>query len=94
MLPDIDLNLTKSLVAGAVAGAVSRSITSPLERLKVMQQITVGTKYSGILSSLRHMYHTEGVLSYWKGNGTNVVRIAPYSAMQFFSFDIYKRVLK
>ncbi len=29
---------------------------------------------------------------FFKGNGTNVIRIAPYSAVQFASFEIYKSV--
>lgn len=36
------------------------------------------------------MYKTEGWRGYFKGNGTNVARIAPYSALQFFFFDAYK----
>lgn len=29
-----------------------------------------------------------------KGNGTNCVRIVPYSAVQFGSYNFYKRVSK
>jgi len=39
------------------------------------------------------MYKEEGIRAYWKGNGTNVARIAPSSAIQFCAFDIYKRWL-
>jgi hypothetical protein len=88
----LDMNMVKSLFAGGVAGAVSRTATSPLERLKVMKQVQMGDKYKGVIAPLVQMYREEGLLSYWKGNGTNVVRIAPYSAIQFFSFDVYKRV--
>eukprot|EP00475_Leptophrys_vorax_P040607 TRINITY_DN75585_c0_g1_i1.p1 TRINITY_DN75585_c0_g1~~TRINITY_DN75585_c0_g1_i1.p1 ORF type:complete len:449 (-),score=114.82 TRINITY_DN75585_c0_g1_i1:96-1442(-) len=87
----LDLNAAKSLLAGGIAGAVSRTATSPLERLKVMKQVQTDAKYQGVISSLRQMYREEGFLSYWKGNGTNVLRIAPYSAIQFFSFDVYKK---
>ena len=87
------MNTTKALSAGAVAGAISRSITSPLERLKVMKQVqSSSTKYDGILSALVRMYREEGFRGYFKGNGTNVARIAPFSAIQFFSFDLYKGV--
>ena len=93
-------NIIKSLLAGAVAGAVSRTITSPLERLKVLQQVSMHLSHEGTgrpramsnLQLLRKMWLQEGVLSYWKGNGTNVLRIAPYSAIQFFSNDYYKRL--
>jgi len=39
------------------------------------------------------MYHEEGIRSFWKGNGTNVARIAPFSAIQFVSFDIYRHAI-
>lgn len=90
---DAALNTVKALSAGAFAGALSRTVTSPLERLKVLKQVqSHNTKYDGIVSALVRMYKEEGIRSYWKGNGTNVARIAPFSAIQFVSFDIYKGV--
>jgi hypothetical protein len=90
---DAALNTFKALSAGAFAGALSRTITSPLERLKVLKQVQSSShKYDGIVRALVRMYQEEGLRSYWKGNGTNVVRIAPFSAIQFVSFDIYKGV--
>jgi solute carrier family 25 phosphate transporter 23/24/25/41 len=54
-------------------------------------QVSVGvspTGYnSGVRGALSKMYTEEGFLALWKGNGTNVARIAPYSAIQFASFD-------
>lgn len=86
-------NTTMALSAGAFAGALSRSVTSPLERLKVMKQVqSSSTKYNGVLAALKRMVQEEGVRGLFKGNGTNVVRIAPFSAIQFFSFDVYKGV--
>jgi solute carrier family 25 (mitochondrial phosphate transporter), member 23/24/25/41 len=94
VMVDNILNSMKNLFAGALAGAVSRSVTSPLERLKVMRQVQVsGTKYNGLFRSLMLMYKEEGIRAYWKGNGTNVARIAPYSAIQFLAFDAYKKLL-
>ena len=89
---DFDINMCKSLFAGAIAGAVSRTLTSPLERLKVIQQVSIAKqiKQKNVFYLLRQMWRDEGFLSYWKGNGTNVLRIAPYSAIQFFSNDYYK----
>lgn len=89
------VNTAKALLSGAVAGAVSRTVTSPLERLKVMRQVqATGTKYqTGLFQAFVQMYREEGIRAYWKGNGTNVARIAPSSAVQFFGFDAYKRWL-
>ena len=35
----------------------------------------------------------EGVRAFWRGNGTNVIRIFPYSAVQFSTNDAVKRLL-
>lgn len=84
----------KSLLAGATAGVVSRTATSPLERVKCVKQVqvTATSGYTGVFASLAKMTREEGIRSLWKGNGTNIARIAPYSALQFYSFDNYKRV--
>lgn len=36
----------------------------------------------------------EGILSFWKGNGVNVIRVAPYAAAQLTSNDFYKSKLQ
>jgi len=88
------VNTSKALFSGGVAGAISRTATSPLERLKVMRQVQAsGNQYGSLFGAFVKMYKEEGLKSYWKGNGTNVARIAPQSAVQFCAFDIFKRML-
>lgn len=36
------------------------------------------------------MWNKEGFYGLLKGNGVNVVRIAPFSAFEFFFYDLYK----
>jgi len=87
----------KHLFAGGVAGAVSRTVVSPLERIKIMYQVQPNhqrDKYGGIWNSLRVIYKEEGTLGYFKGNGTNVVRIFPYSAVQFAAYEWFATLLK
>lgn len=83
----------KSLLAGGIAGAVSRSVVSPLERLKIIFQLHTDNSQSGIIRSLRKMHEEEGVLGFFRGNGTNIVRIIPYSAVQFATYETVKRLL-
>jgi hypothetical protein len=66
----------------------------------------MGMEYKGIIYGLRKIVVDEGWLGFFKvltttglishsqlqGNGTNVIRIAPYSAVQFYSFETAKRV--
>ncbi|EFA84007.1 EF-hand domain-containing protein [Heterostelium album PN500] len=110
-----DIPSWKLLVAGGAAGAVSRTCTSPLERLKILNQVqsmnlttTINKSAAaaastdtaqkqraprvGVIKSLVNMYKVEGFRGLFKGNGTNVIRIAPYSAIQFLSYEKYKKV--
>lgn len=84
-----------SFVAGGIAGAVSRTVVSPLERLKILFQIqSVGrNEYKmSVPKALAKMWREEGWRGFMAGNGTNCIRIVPYSAVQFSSYNVYKRV--
>jgi solute carrier family 25 phosphate transporter 23/24/25/41 len=81
--------------AGGAAGAVSRTVVSPLERLKILFQVqSVGRdEYKGSVGKgLMKMWKDEGWRGLMRGNGTNCIRIVPYSAVQFGSYNFYKRV--
>ncbi|KAK8206799.1 hypothetical protein M8818_004634 [Zalaria obscura] len=83
-----------SFIAGGVAGAVSRTVVSPLERLKILFQIqSVGREEykMSIGKALGKMWREEGFRGFMAGNGTNCIRIVPYSAVQFGSYNFYKR---
>ncbi|TDZ28679.1 60S ribosomal protein L18-B [Colletotrichum spinosum] len=80
--------------AGGVAGAVSRTVVSPLERLKILFQVQSVGRDAYKLSvgqGLAKMWKEEGWRGFMRGNGTNCVRIVPYSAVQFGSYNFYKR---
>jgi solute carrier family 25 phosphate transporter 23/24/25/41 len=84
-----------AFIAGGVAGAVSRTIVSPLERLKILLQIQSAGRQEYKLSiwkALVKMGKEEGWRGFMRGNGTNCIRIVPYSAVQFGSYNIYKKV--
>ncbi|KAK6359838.1 hypothetical protein TWF696_000972 [Orbilia brochopaga] len=83
-----------AFIAGGIAGAVSRTVVSPLERLKILYQVqgSGGASYTGIGTSLLKMWKEEGWRGFMRGNGTNCVRIVPYSAVQFSSYTVYKRM--
>ena len=84
-----------SFIAGGVAGAVSRTVVSPLERLKILLQVqsTGHTEYKmSVHKALGKIWREEGFKGMMAGNGTNCIRIVPYSAVQFGSYNFYKRV--
>ncbi|PSN64423.1 mitochondrial carrier protein-like protein [Corynespora cassiicola Philippines] len=83
-----------SFIAGGVAGAVSRTVVSPLERLKILYQVqNVGrNEYKmSVPKALAKMWRDEGWRGFMAGNGTNCIRIVPYSAVQFGAYNVYKK---
>lgn len=84
-----------SFIGGGVAGAVSRTVVSPLERLKILFQVQSHGRNEYKMSigkALAKMWREEGWRGFMAGNGTNCIRIVPYSAIQFGAFNFYKRV--
>lgn len=84
----------RQLVAGGGAGVVSRTATAPLDRLKVLLQVQASSQNRiGIASGFKMMVKEGGVKSLWRGNGANVVKIAPESAIKFFAYEKAKKLL-
>lgn len=87
------------LIAGGVAGAVSRTAVAPLVRTKILFQVqglsAKGStpRYTSVWRSLCDMYQRDGLLGLYRGNGANVLRIVPNSAIQFAAYDRYKNLL-
>ncbi|XP_008334112.1 calcium-binding mitochondrial carrier protein SCaMC-2-A [Cynoglossus semilaevis] len=81
----------RHLVAGGGAGAVSRTCTAPLDRLKVMMQV-YGSRTNNmcIMSGLMQMITEGGLRSLWRGNGVNIIKIAPESALKFMTYEKIK----
>ncbi|XP_057673910.1 calcium-binding mitochondrial carrier protein SCaMC-3b isoform X2 [Corythoichthys intestinalis] len=85
----------RQLVAGAMAGAVSRTGTAPLDRLKVFLQVHGSMSHGkNLWSGLRGMIQEGGVSSLWRGNGINVLKIAPESAIKFMAYEQIKRLIR
>jgi len=87
------------LACGGIAGATARTLTAPIDRVKILMQTQHITyagqpeKYQGLLQSFRTIFQEEGFARLWRGNTANVIRVIPYSATQFASYDYFKRYL-
>lgn len=71
----------RRLISGAVAGAVSRTAVAPLETIRTHLMVGSGGK-----TSVTTMFHTimerDGWQGLFRGNGVNVLRVAPSKAIE------------
>ena len=85
--------------AGGVAGAVAKTATAPIERVKLLIQtqdanpkIISGEvpRYTGIVNCFTRVSAEQGFAAFWRGNTVNVIRYFPTQAFNFAFKDTIK----
>mmetsp|Transcript_6305 Transcript_6305/g.18773 ORF Transcript_6305/g.18773 Transcript_6305/m.18773 type:complete len:332 (+) Transcript_6305:33-1028(+) len=91
----------QDFAVGGVSGAVAKTCTAPIERVKLLIQtqdanpkIISGEvkRYSGITDCFVRVYQEQGLGAFWRGNLTNVIRYFPTQAFNFAFKDSIKRL--
>ena len=54
---------------------------------------TAEYKGLGTIGSFKHMYRMEGMAGFFKGNGMTVLKITPFSAAEFYFYEVFKNNL-
>jgi len=89
----------KDFLAGGISGAVAKTATAPIERVKLIIQtqdanplIKSGevARYTGIGNCFTRVYQEQGMGAFWRGNFTNVIRYFPTQAFNFAFKDTIK----
>eukprot|EP00999_Lentomonas_sp_LEN2_P002953 NODE_811_length_1176_cov_237.785510_g770_i0.p2 GENE.NODE_811_length_1176_cov_237.785510_g770_i0~~NODE_811_length_1176_cov_237.785510_g770_i0.p2 ORF type:complete len:304 (+),score=87.21 NODE_811_length_1176_cov_237.785510_g770_i0:81-992(+) len=88
-------------LAGGTSGAIAKTCTAPIERVKLLIQtqdanpkIRSGEvpRYTGIGNCFSRVYNEQGFAAFWRGNFTNVLRYFPTQAFNFAFKDTFKRM--
>jgi solute carrier family 25 phosphate transporter 23/24/25/41 len=77
-IPPPSLTIWRALLAGGVAGVVSRTATAPLEKIKLIAQIKGEAK---LLDTFKSILAKETWKGLYAGNATNCLRVLPFSAL-------------
>lgn len=90
-----------NLAAGGISGAVSKTITAPLEKVKLAIQTQDSNprvisgemkRYTSMGDCFRRHISELGVSSLWRGNVANCVRYVPTAACNLMFKDTIKRI--
>ncbi|KAG0266808.1 hypothetical protein BG011_000860 [Mortierella polycephala] len=120
VMPPSDTDyVAKYLLAGAIAGAVSRTATAPLDRLKVYlithsvpaltgpaaqaglkhipkftgSNVVAPPKQRLLWTAITELYRHGGIKTFFRGNGLNIIKIVPESAIKFYTYETSKSLI-
>ncbi|KAG4186349.1 hypothetical protein ERO13_A08G038900v2 [Gossypium hirsutum] len=88
-----NLEPIQSVCCGALAGAISASLTTPLDVVKtrLMTQVhgnkVAAAMYSGVNATVKQIFKEEGWIGLTSGLGPRVVHSACFSALGYFAFE-------
>ena len=78
----------RNLVAGGLAGMLAKSIVAPFDRIKILYQVSSAHFHLWKVPQIAYrIVKEEGLSALWKGNTATLVRVFPYSGIQFMVFD-------
>jgi len=91
----VKLGKVQTFLCGGVAGVLSRTFTAPLDVTKILFQVqaepikgSTGSKgYDSFSGALVRIYKEEGLTGLWKGNVVACLRLGPYSAVKYWTFE-------
>merc|ERR1712072_594775 len=94
-----DSNFLVDFLAGGVSGAIAKTCTAPIERVKLIIQtqdanplIMSGEipRYTGIMNCFTRVGAEQGLAAFWRGNFVNILRYFPTQAFNFAFKDTIK----
>ena len=97
--PSLLKSFMQDLLIGGSAGAISKTVCAPLERVKLLIQTAEDNPalrkrpYKGMTDCFMRCVREEGPMSLWRGNSSNVIRYFPTTAIGFACKDYLAKTL-
>eukprot|EP00915_Cephaloidophora_sp_WS-2016_P003531 GHVH01004770.1.p1 GENE.GHVH01004770.1~~GHVH01004770.1.p1 ORF type:complete len:289 (+),score=49.60 GHVH01004770.1:105-971(+) len=85
----------KDFLLGGVSGSLSKTITAPLERVKLLLQVQDNKgddNYKGMADCFSRVAKEQGLAAFWRGNNANLVRYFPTQALNFSTKERYNKM--
>ncbi|XP_071787037.1 solute carrier family 25 member 43-like [Asterias amurensis] len=83
---DNRLTYLQTFSCTTVAGVTSRTLTAPLDVVKILSQVGVQETQQGLFKTFVNLYKTQGLRAFWKGNVLGCLRLSPFSTIQYSAF--------
>ncbi|KAL7525083.1 hypothetical protein ACHAWF_004003 [Thalassiosira exigua] len=78
----------RNLLAGGLAGMIAKSVVAPIDRIKILYQVTSAVfRLRDVPRVARSIVEKEGFAALWRGNAATMIRVFPYAGVQFMVFD-------
>jgi len=95
------LGFYEDFMLGGVAAAISKTVSAPIERIKLLvqnqdemiKQGRLKQRYGDVIDCFRRVTTEEGVIALWRGNWANVLRYFPTQALNFAFKDFFKKFM-
>lgn len=80
------------LATGGVAGAVAKTVIAPGDRVKILFQTSEQRAFTWarVWKTFATILQNTGVSGLWRGHCATLMRVVPYSATSFMTFDLYR----
>jgi solute carrier family 25 (adenine nucleotide translocator) protein 4/5/6/31 len=96
----VKLNFAEDFVLSGVAAVTSKTISAPIERIKMVvqnqdemiRQGRLDRPFKGIIDCTRWIMEKEGFAAFWRSNFTNCIRYFPTQALNFSFKGQVKRI--
>ncbi|ETV82680.1 hypothetical protein H257_05245 [Aphanomyces astaci] len=81
------------LIVGSWLGAIAQLVSYPFDSVKQRLEVDTTKRYTGMLDCVKQVVRGEGAMSLYRGTLPNMVRVVPYAAVMFASYEGTKEYL-